>query len=231
MKKRTPLAIIAATLFATASSHAATVVTLDVWAGSVSGNPADTFTLLSTSGGFGPNGTRIGLASGVPAAREIAGTSNASMFTIPAAGTITLTYHLDNSVDAPFRPGIQGLYDASSGFATTAAGVNTALSGFVGLTGVTAVTSPTPSGTVPGTGTGGTGAPAVLFTTTYTIDEGSTAIGKDVAVGFYSSWNDTGGYLFGREDGANAVTLTYIPEPATALLGSLGMLVLLRRRR
>lgn len=215
-----------------ASANAATMVTLDVWAGSVSGNPANTFTRLSTSGGFGPNGTRIGLASAASAAREIAGTSNAVMFTIPGPGVISLTYHLDNSVNAPFRPGIQGLYDASSGVATTATGVNSALSGFVGLTGVTAITSPTPSGTVPGPGADSTGAPAVLFTTTYTIAAGSTAIGKDVAVGFYSAWNGTGGYIFGREDGPNQVTLTYIPEPSSAaLLGSLGVLALLRRRR
>ena len=58
------------------ASHATTVATIDVYAGSLAGNPADTFTRLGTSGGFGPSGTRIGLASTTAALREIAGTSN-----------------------------------------------------------------------------------------------------------------------------------------------------------
>lgn len=215
------------------ASHAATVATVDVYAGSVSGNPADTFTRLSTSGGFGSSGTRIGLASTVSGTREIAGTSNATAWTVSGAGTITVTYYLDNSVNAPFRPGIQGLYDATAGVATTAAGVNSALSGFVALAGVTASTTPSPYPASLDTGAGGTGAPAELFTTTYTIAPGSDAIGKTVAIGFYSAWTGTGGYLFGREAGANQVTIdfTAVPEPSVALLGSLGLLALARRRR
>lgn len=218
--------------FATAS-HAATVATVDVYAGSVSGNPADTFTRLSTSGGFGSSGTRIGLASTVSGTREIAGTSNATAWTVSGAGTITVTYYLDNSVNAPFRPGIQGLYDATAGVTTTAAGVNSALSGFVALAGVTASTTPSPYPASLDTGAGGTGAPAELFTTTYTIAPGSDAIGKTVAIGFYSAWTGTGGYLFGREAGANQVTIdfTAVPEPSVALLGGLGLLALARRRR
>lgn len=219
-------------LFA-ASSHAATVATVDVWAGSVSGNPADTFTKLSTGGGYGPNGTRVGIASTVAAAREIAGTSNAVAWTIPSAGTITVSYYLDNSVIAQFRPGIQGLYDASSGVATTAAGVNASLTGFAGLAGVTASTTPDPYPASLDTGAGTVGAPAELFTTTYVIDPGSAAIGKDVAIGFYSAWNGSGGYLFGKESGANSVTIDFVavPEPTAAVLGSIGLLALLRRRR
>lgn len=218
--------------FATVS-HAATVATVDVYAGSVSGNPANTFTRLSTAGGFGTLGTRIGLASTVSATREIAGTSNATAWTVTGAGTITVTYYLDNSVSAPFRPGIQGLYDASSGVATTAAGVNAALTSFVALAGVTASTTPSPYPSSLDTGAASVGAPAELFTTTYTIAPGSDAIGKTVAIGFYSSWTGTGGYLFGREAGANQVTLdfTAVPEPSIALLGSLGLLALARRRR
>lgn len=215
------------------ASHAATVATIDVYAGSIGGNPADTFTRLSTSGGFGLSGTRIGLASTVSGTREIAGTSNATAWTVSGAGTITVTYYLDNTVNAPFRPGIQGLYDASSGVATTASGVNSALNGFIALAGVTASTTPSPYPASLDTGAGGTGAPAELFTTTYTIAPGSAAIGKTVAIGFYSSWSGTGGYLFGREAGANQVTIdfTAVPEPSVALLGSLGLLALARRRR
>lgn len=218
--------------FATVS-NAATVATIDVYAGSIGTNPADTFTRLSTSGGFGPSGTRIGLASTVSAAREIAGTSNATAWTVSGAGTITVTYYLDNSVNAPFRPGIQGLYDATSGLATTAAGVNAALTGFVALAGVTASTTPAPYPGSLDTGAASVGAPAELFTTTYIIAPGSDAIGKTVAIGFYSSWNSTGGYLFGREAGANQVTIdfTAVPEPSVALLGGLGLLALARRRR
>jgi hypothetical protein len=215
------------------ASHAATVATVDVYAGSVSGNPADTFTRLSTAGGFGTLGTRIGLASTSAASREIAGTSNAAAWTVAGAGTITITYYLDNTVSAPFRPGIQGLYDASGGVATTAAGVNSALNSFVSLAGVTASTSPSPYPSSLDYGAGSVGAPAELFTTTYVIPPGSDAIGKSVAIGFYSAWNGTGGYIFGREAGANQVTVdfTAVPEPAAALLGSLGLLSLLRRRR
>jgi hypothetical protein len=215
------------------ASHATTVATVDVYAGSVSGNPADTFTRLSTSGGFGTFGTRIGLASTASATREIAGTSNATAWTISGAGTITVTYYLDNSVNAPFRPGIQGLYDASSGVATTASGVNSALTSFVALAGVTASTTPSAYPASLDSGAGGTGAPAELFTTTYLIGEGSAAIGKDVAIGFYSAWTGTGGYIFGREAGANQVTIDFtpVPEPSVALLGGLGLLALARRRR
>ncbi len=218
-----------------ASAHAATVATVSVWAGSVSPNPANTFTRLSTAGGFGNLGTRIGLASTVSAAREIAGTSNTAAWTIPTAGTITISYYLDNSVNAPFRPGIQGLYDASVGVASTALGVNGALTSFNALAGVTATTSPSPypSSLDTGFSTTNVGAPAELFTTTYTIAPGSAAIGKSVAIGFYSSWNGAGGYLFGKESGANQVTIDFVavPEPSSALIGSLGLLGLLRRRR
>lgn len=216
------------------SSHAATVATVGVWAGSVSGNPADTFTRLSSSGGYGPNGTRIGLASAVTASREIAGTSNTAAWTIPGAGTITVSYYLDNTVNASFRPGIQGLYDASGGVATTAAGVNTALGDFLTLSGVSSVTTPDPYPSSLDTGSGTTGAPAELFTTTYTIAPGSAAIGIDVAFGFYSAWNGTGGYVFGKESGANDVVIDFVavPEPSSAsLLGLVGVLAIFRRRR
>lgn len=215
------------------ASQAAIVATVEVWAGSVAGNPANTFDRLSTAGGFGPNGTRIGLASTVSAAREIAGTSKAVLWTISEAGTLTVGYYLDNTVNASFRPGIQGLYDATDGIATTAAGVQSALNGFVGLSGVTATTIPTPHPESLNTGAGGVGAPAVWFTTTYVIEPGSPAIGKAVAVGFHSAWSGTGGYIFGSEAGANEVVLEFvpIPEPSVALLGALGLLGLLRRRR
>ncbi len=216
----------------TAPCKAATVATIGVWAGGVSGNPADTFTRLSAGGGFA-TGTRIGLASAVSAAREIAGTSNAVVWTLTGAGTITVTYYLDNTVNAPFRPGIQGLYDASGGLATTAAGVNAALGAFNSLSGVTATTVPNPYPASLDTGTGGAGAPAELFTTTYVIAPGSPAIGMDLAIGFHSAWNNTGGYIFGSESFANDVVIDFvaIPEPAAALLGGIGALALLRRRR
>lgn len=215
------------------TAHGATVATIPVWAGSVSGNPTDTFTRLSTSGGFGPLGTRIGLASTVSAAREIAGTSGAVAWTISGPGTIAVSYYLDNTVNASFRPGIQGLYDASSGLATTAAGVNSALNAFVGLSGVTTSTVPVPYPVSLDTGAASVGAPAELFTTTYVIAPGSAAIGKSVAIGFYSAWNGSGGYVFGKESGANDVVIDFIavPEPSAALLGGLGMLLLVRRRR
>ncbi len=215
-------------------TQAATVATVAVWAGSVSGNPADTFTRLSTSGGFGPLGTRIGLASTVSGTREIAGTSNAAAWTITGAGTITVTYHLDNTVNAPFRPGIQGLYDASAGVANTAAGVNSALGSFTSLGGVSATTIPSPYPVSLDTGAGTVGAPAELFTTTYVIAPGSAAIGKSVAIGFYSSWTGTGGYLFGKESGANNVVIDFVavPEPSgPALLAFLGSIALIRRKR
>jgi len=212
------------------TSQAATVATIEVWAGSFAGNPANTFDRLSTSGGFGPFGNRIGLASTVSAAREIAGTSKASIWTISEAGTLTVSYFLDNSVSADFQPGIQGLYDASDGIATTAAGVRLALNGFVGLSGVSATTTPDPHPESLNTGSN----PAVWFTTTYVIDQGSPAIGKAVAVGFHSSWNGRGGYIFGNDaEGTNEVVLDFvpIPEPSVALIGTLGLLGLLRRRR
>lgn len=216
------------------TGQAATVATIPVWAGGVSGNPADTFTRLSASGGFGPLGTRIGLASTTSAAREIAGTSNAAAWTIPGAGTITVSYYLDNTVNATFRPGIQGLYDASGGLATTAAGVSTALNSFAGLSGVTTSTVPSPYPSSLNDGAGTVGAPAELFTTTYVIAPGSAAIGMDVAIGFHSAWNGAGGYVFGKESGANNVLIDFVavPEPgAPALLGTLGILALFRRRR
>lgn len=214
--------------------YGATVATVDVWAGSVSGNPANTFTRLSTAGGFGPFGTRIGVASTVSAAREVAGTSNSVVWTIPEAGTITISYYLDNSVNASFRPGIQGLYDADSGLATTASGVSSALNGFIALAGVTASTVPDPYPVSLNTGAGTLGAPAEVFTTTYVIAPGSAAIGKDVAIGFYSAWNGTGGYIFGKESGANQVVIDFVaavPETSSVVLGSLAGLFLLRRRR
>jgi hypothetical protein len=214
-------------------SEAATVATIELWAGSVSGNPPNTFTRLSASGGFGPLGTRIGLASTVSAAREIAGTSNNVAWTIPEAGTITISYYLDNTVAAAFRPGIQGLYDAGSGVATTAAGVNNSLNSFVALAGVSASTSPTPYPVSLDSGSGTVGAPAELFTTTYVIAPGSAAIGKDVAIGFYSAWNGPGGYVFGKESGPNQVVIDFvaIPEPSSLLLGLLGAIALTGRRR
>jgi hypothetical protein len=214
-------------------SQAATVATIDVWAGSVSGNPANTFTRLSTAGGFGPLGTRIGLASVTAAAREIAGTSNNIAWTIPEAGTITISYYLDNTVAALFRPGIQGLYDATSGVATTAVGVNSSLNSFVALTGVSTSIDPTPYPVSLDTGGGTVGAPAELFTTTYVIAPGSAAIGKDVAIGFYSAWNGAGGYVFGKESGANQVVIDFVavPEPSSLLLGLLGGFALTSRRR
>ena len=230
MKYKTAKSIILM-LALSGAAHAATVATVDVFYGSVTGNPADTFTRLSTSGGGGAYGTRIGIASTYIAAREVAGTSNTAVWTIPNAGTITISYYLDNTVNAAFRPGIQGLYDATDGVATTAAGVNTALSDFVGFLGVTASTSPSPYPVSLDTGAGTVGAPAELFTTTYVIASGSAAIGKTVAIGFYSAWNDAGGYIFGKESGANQVTIDFVPEPSAALLGSFGILALLRRRR
>ncbi|MGC4016971.1 MAG: PEP-CTERM sorting domain-containing protein [Luteolibacter sp.] len=215
-----------------ASCHAATVATVAVWAGSVSGNPADTFTRLSTAGGYG-TGTRIGIASTTSAAREVAGTSNSTVWTITEAGTITVTYYLDNTVNGTFRPGIQGLYDATSGLAASASAVNTALSSFASLSGVTATTTPSPYPSSLDTGAGTVGAPAELFTTTYVIAPGSAAIGKTVAIGFYSSWNGAGGYIFGSEAGANNVVIDFVPvpEPSAALLGGLGLFALMRRRR
>lgn len=175
--------------------HAATVATVAVYSGSVTvegvPNPADTFTKLSEGGGFGPNGTngtRIGLATTVSKdGYEVAGTSNAPIWTITGAGTLTMSYYLDNTVKAAFRLGIQGLYDGST-IASTAGGVNTALGDFAGLKGVTA-TYPTTYPSSLDSGVGTDGAPAELFTTTYVIAEDSDAIGKSVAVGFYSAWN------------------------------------------
>lgn len=215
--------------------HAATVATVAVYSGSVTvegvPNPADTFTKLSAGGGFDPNGTRIGLATVNKGSYEVAGTSNAPIWTITGAGTLTMSYYLDNTVKAAFRLGIQGLYDGST-IASTAGGVDTALGDFAALKGVTA-TYPTTYPPSLDTGDGGDGAPAEPFTTTYVIAEGSDAIGKSVAVGFYSAWNGAGGYIFGKESGPNDVVLDFvaIPEPSTAILGALGVLALLRRRR
>ncbi len=197
---------------------------------------ANTLTNLGTGGGGGTNGTRLGIATATTTGtnpRIAAGTSNVTLFTIPEAGTITLTYHLDNTVAAAFQRGegtsIEGLYDASSGIASSAAAVRTALTTFNTLSGLTV----SYSGTVPGSGAGGTGAPAQLWTATYTIAEGSAAIGKTVALGFHSTWSDQGAYIFGREAGLNNAVLTFtaVPEASSAASLALGAAIILRRRR
>ncbi len=207
-----PAYLATAAVFLAASHASALPVSVDVYAGNVAGNPPDTFVNLG-DGGVGPNGTRVGVASGVSAARTAAGTSNQAVWTIPGSGEFRLRYHLDNTVNAQFRPGIQGFYDAGGGVVGSAAAVEDALQAFVSLPGVSAETSPS---TIPeslNSGSGNTGAPAELFTTIYTIDEGSPAIGMAVAVGFHSAWNGPGAYIFGREDGPNQVVIDEAPPP------------------
>src|SRR5690606_18036021 len=115
-----------------------------------------------------------------------------------------------------------------SGLAASAAGVLSSMQAFNALAGVSAVYT----GTLPGTDTNNN-IPASLQNITYTIAVGSDAIGMTVAFGFHSTWSNAGAYIFGSEAGANNVTLTFtpIPEPASAMLGGLGMLLIFRRRR
>ncbi len=200
------------------------------------GTQANTLTNLGNGGGGGVNFTRLGIATTSTTGtnpRIAAGTSTGTLFTIPEAGTITLTYYLDNTVASTFQKGnsAEGLYDASSGIASSAAALRTALDGFNLLPGITV----SYSGTLPGNGTGGTGAPAQLWTATYTIAEGSTAIGKSVALGFHSTWSNQGAYIFGREDGVNNAVLNFTPVPEPSSIGSLSLAVgaalILRSRR
>lgn len=222
-----PLA--AASALQTAS---AVTVTYPIYFGH--GTQANTLTNLGNGGGGGTNGTRLGIATATTTGtnpRIAAGTSNTTLFTIPEAGTITLTYYLDNTVAAAFQKGdsAEGLYDASSGIASSAAALRTALNSFNTLPGLTVAYS----GALPGNGTGGTGAPAQLWTATYTIAEGSTAIGKTVALGFHSTWSNQGAYIFGSEASTNNAVLNFtaVPEPSSAAALFLGTAIILRRRR
>lgn len=213
-----------------ATGQAATVATVAVL-GAAPGFSSSTFANYSNGGGAGAGaGTRIGIASTVSASRIVAGTSLSAPWTIAGAGTITVSYYLDNTVAASFRSGVQGLYDASGGIAANASAVQTALNAFTGLSGVSATTIPDPIPVSLNTATSG----GVAFTTTYTIAEGSAAIGKPVAIGFYSAWNSTGSYIFGRENNANNVVIDFVavPEPgAASWLGLFGTIALIRRRR
>ncbi|MFT3992146.1 MAG: PEP-CTERM sorting domain-containing protein [Luteolibacter sp.] len=210
----------------------AATITYPIYFGHIT--EADTLINLGTGGGGGTNGTRLGIATAATTGtnpRVAAGTSNTTLFTISEAGTITLTYYLDNTVAAAFQnsDSAQGLYDASSGIASSASALRTELDSFNTLSGLTV----SYSGTLPGNGSGGTGAPAQLWTATYTIEEGSAAIGKTVALGFHSTWSNQGAYIFGSEAGANNAVLTFtpIPEPSSIVSLALGAAVILRRRR
>lgn len=193
-------------------------VAMDLFAGSLSGNPPDTFTNLG-EGGVGVNGTRIGVASTVSTARLAAGTSKTAVWTIPSAGIYRLTYWLDNTVNASYRPGIQGFYGASDGVAASASQVNTALQDFLGLEGVSVVSTPAPPPDTLDSGSGGIGAPAVQFTNEYVIVEGSPAIGMDVAVGFHSNWDGAGAYIFGKEagPGQDQIAIAEVPSASVSI--------------
>jgi len=71
-----------------------------------------------------------------------------------------------------------------------------------------------------------------LFTyDSQTLNNGDTFILSGATWQFF--YNDTvaGSNFTDDLTGSSFVTMTVIPEPTTALLGALGMLVLLRRRR
>jgi hypothetical protein len=69
------------------------------------------------------------------------------------------------------------------------------------------------------------------WTLTYTVDAGASVIGQDLGfwAKFYTGNNPSAakGYAFDNF----SVDFTAIPEPSSALLGGIGMLYLLRRRR
>lgn len=96
-----------------------------------------------------------------------------------------------------------------------------------------------------GSGTFNT-APAEYFTWYYTLD-GGTPVTVSMATGSNVSYNQTWdsvdvstastlevGFTFshnGSSDGFNITSVTVVPEPSIALLGGIGLLGLLRRRR
>ena len=70
------------------------------------------------------------------------------------------------------------------------------------------------------------------------FDLSSIASVRYIGIEILSSWNDDGTDPFGpdtndngRRVGLNQVAFTVVPEPGTALLGGLGLLMLMRRRR
>jgi hypothetical protein len=68
-----------------------------------------------------------------------------------------------------------------------------------------------------------------LTTVQYVIPEGSALIGQEFTWGF--NWTKTSGSGFMGAWDAVSVDFVAVPEPRAALLGGLGMLCLLRRRR
>lgn len=64
-----------------------------------------------------------------------------------------------------------------------------------------------------------------IFNFTYKISVTTTATTDDLALTFGSKSGNTGGGILA------GYTINQIPEPSSALLGALGALLLLRRRR
>lgn len=217
------------TLALSGAAHAATVASVSVQISPrATPNPSNTFILLMTADNVTPGGTGV-MTNHANGGVTPGGSTIDPLWTITGAGTLSVSYHLMN---VSGLTATQGLYDASSGVINGAGeqgDMKNALDDFATLVGGAITTADLSDPT--------------LLTTTYTIPEGSAAIGMDVAFGFHRA--GTAGnppasgqynYIFGKANGVeNFVTLDFeasaIPEPSTVLLGTLGLLALFRRRR